>query len=53
MNGFFHFFLSALNPMSNLGFSRGLGALMMSIDLWWWAFFLVVIIIGLVPAIIC
>jgi len=53
VNGFFHFFLSALNPMANLGFSRGLAALMTSIDLWWWAFFVVVIIIGLLPSIIC
>ena len=36
MNGFLHYFLSALDPMSNLGFSRALPKLMTSALPSWW-----------------
>ncbi len=36
MNGFLHYFLSALDPMSNLGFSRAFPKLMMSALPSWW-----------------
>jgi len=36
MNGFLHYFLSALDPMSNLGFSRALPKLMGSTLPSWW-----------------
>jgi poly-beta-1,6-N-acetyl-D-glucosamine synthase len=36
MNGFLHYFLSAVDPMSNLGFSRALPKLMSSALLSWW-----------------
>ena len=36
MNGFLHYFLSALDPMSNLGFSRAFLKLMMSALPYWW-----------------
>ena len=38
MNGFFHYFLSALDPMANLGFSRAFVALMFSELPYWWLF---------------
>ena len=38
MNGFFHYFLSALDPMANLGFSRAFVALMFSETPYWWLF---------------
>lgn len=36
MNGFLHYFLSAVDPMSNLGFSRAFPKLMMSALPSWW-----------------
>src|SRR5271154_1953295 len=36
MNGFLHYFLSALDPMSNLGFSRAFPKLMTSALPSWW-----------------
>ena len=45
MNGFLHYFLSALDPMSNLGFSRALPKLMTSALPSWW--FEVVLPVGL------
>ena len=50
MNGFFHYFLSALDPMANLGFSRAFVALMFS-ELPWWLFALSFVLMVL-PAII-
>jgi poly-beta-1,6-N-acetyl-D-glucosamine synthase len=45
MNGFLHYFLSALDPMSNLGFSRAFPKLMTSVLPSWW--FEVVLPVGL------
>ncbi len=48
MNGFLHYFLSALDPMSNLGFSRAFPKLMTSgLPSWW---FEVVLPVALVVA---
>jgi poly-beta-1,6-N-acetyl-D-glucosamine synthase len=51
MNGFLHYFLSALDPMSNLGFSRAFAKLMGSALPSWW--FEVVLPVGFIilPAI--
>ena len=39
MNGFLHYFLSVLNPMTNLGFSRAVIELMSSeLPSWWLVF---------------
>ena len=51
MNGFFHYFLSALDPMANLGFSRAFVALMFSELPYWWLFALSFVLMVL-PAII-
>jgi cellulose synthase/poly-beta-1,6-N-acetylglucosamine synthase-like glycosyltransferase len=52
MNGFLHYFLSSLNPMVNLGFSRALPELMRSeLLLWWFVFFLSFVLLVL-PSII-
>ena len=48
MNGFLHYFLSALDPMSNLGFSRAFPKLMTSALPSWW--FEVVLPVALVVA---
>ena len=52
MIGFFHFLFATFNPMVNLGFTRGLGALMGSLDPSWWLLFLAVFLIGLLPSLI-
>ena len=48
MNGFLRYFLSALDPMSNLGFSRAFPKLMTSALPSWW--FEVVLPVALVVA---
>jgi cellulose synthase/poly-beta-1,6-N-acetylglucosamine synthase-like glycosyltransferase len=53
MNGFFHYFMSALEPMSNLGFSRSFSELMSSELPLWWLLFVFPFIIVQLPAIIC
>jgi cellulose synthase/poly-beta-1,6-N-acetylglucosamine synthase-like glycosyltransferase len=53
MNGFFHYFMSALEPMSNLGFSRSFSELMSSELPSWWLLFVLPFIIVQLPAIIC
>jgi cellulose synthase/poly-beta-1,6-N-acetylglucosamine synthase-like glycosyltransferase len=53
MNGFFHYFISALELMSNLGFSRSFSELMSSELPSWWLLFVSPFIIVQLPAIIC
>ena len=53
MNGFFHYFTSALDPMSNLGFSRAFSELMSSEVLSWWLLFVLPFARVELPAIIC
>jgi cellulose synthase/poly-beta-1,6-N-acetylglucosamine synthase-like glycosyltransferase len=53
MNGFFHYFTSALDPMSNLGFSRAFSELMSSEVLSWWLLFVLPFASVELPAIIC
>ncbi len=46
MNGFFHYFLSALDPMANLGFSPSLSrADDVSANSEWWLFFVLPFVI--------
>jgi poly-beta-1,6-N-acetyl-D-glucosamine synthase len=52
MNGFIHYFLGALNPMMNLGFSRALGELMSSQLMSWWLVFVVPFVIVQLPALV-
>ena len=52
MNGFLHYFLSALDPMSNLGFSRAFPKLMSSaLPSWWFEVVLPVALIILPAAV--
>jgi poly-beta-1,6-N-acetyl-D-glucosamine synthase len=52
MNGFLHYFLSALDPMSNLGFSRAFPGLMASaLPSWWFEVVLPVALI-ILPAVV-
>src|SRR5215468_997488 len=51
MNGFFHYFLSALDPMTNLGFSRAFVPLLVSEFPYWWLFVFSFVLMVL-PAII-
>jgi len=53
MSGFFHYFLSVLDPMSNLGFSRALGELMSSELPRWWLFIVVPAAIMVLPSLVC
>ena len=53
MNGFFHYFLSALDPMANLGFSRAFPELMMSASSEWWLFFVLPFVVVQLPSIVC
>lgn len=53
MNGFFHYFLSALDPMANLGFSRAFPELMTSANSEWWLFFVLPFVIVQLPSIVC
>jgi biofilm PGA synthesis N-glycosyltransferase PgaC len=51
MNGFFHFFLSAVNPMMNVGFSGALPELMTSAHPAWWLI-IYMFVIGTLPPIV-
>src|SRR5262249_26677531 len=51
MNCFYHYFLSALDPMTNLGFSRAFVALTFSESPYWWLFVLL-FVLTVLPAII-
>ena len=53
MNGFLHYFLSALDPISNLGFSRAVPELMSSELLYWWLFFVLPFVIVQLPSLVC
>jgi poly-beta-1,6-N-acetyl-D-glucosamine synthase len=53
MNGFLHYFLSALDPMSNLGFSRAAAELMSSELPWWWLMMVFPFVIMVLPSIVC
>jgi cellulose synthase/poly-beta-1,6-N-acetylglucosamine synthase-like glycosyltransferase len=53
MNGFLHYFLSTLDPFSNLGFSRAFNELMSSRLPSWWLLFVVPFIIGELPSVVC
>ena len=52
MNGFLHYFLSALDPMSNLGFSRAFPKLMTSALPFWWLEVVLPVAMVVSPAII-
>jgi len=51
MNGFLHYFLSALDPMSNLGFSRAFAKLMGSALPSWWLEVVLPVAFIILPAI--
>jgi poly-beta-1,6-N-acetyl-D-glucosamine synthase len=53
VSGFFHYFLSTVDPMGNLGFSRALAELMSSeLPSWWLGVVLPFVVLQL-PAIVC
>jgi cellulose synthase/poly-beta-1,6-N-acetylglucosamine synthase-like glycosyltransferase len=52
MNGFLHYFLSALDPMSNLGFSRAFPKLMTSALPSWWFEAVLPVALFVLPAVI-
>jgi len=52
MNGFSHYFLSTLDPMSNLGFSRALPKLMTSALPFWWLEVVLPVAMVVSPAIV-
>ena len=52
MNGFLHYFLSALDPMSNLGFSRAFPKLMTSALPAWWLEVVLPVALVVLPAVI-
>jgi len=52
MNGFLHYFLSALNPMANLGFSRAIAELISSELPGWWLMFVVTFLAVVLPAVL-
>jgi biofilm PGA synthesis N-glycosyltransferase PgaC len=52
MNGYFHYFLSAINPMSNLGFSRALPELTLSVLPYWWLIIVIPFCWSVLPALI-
>jgi len=51
MTGFLHYFLSTLDPTSNLGFSRALPELLSSTLIGWWLLFIAPLMIFLLPGI--
>jgi cellulose synthase/poly-beta-1,6-N-acetylglucosamine synthase-like glycosyltransferase len=53
MNGFFHYFFSVFDPMSNPGFSRSVAELLSSELLQWWLVFVLPFVILQLPAIVC
>jgi biofilm PGA synthesis N-glycosyltransferase PgaC len=53
MNGFLHYFLSALDPMTNLGFSRAVAELMSSALPSWWLIVVLPFVILMLPSIGC
>ena len=52
MNGFLHYFLSALDPMSSLGFSRAFPKLMTTVLPFWWLEVVLPVALLVSPAII-
>jgi len=53
MNGFLHYFLSVLDPMANLGFSRAIAELMSSALPSWWLVFVLTFLAVVLPVIAC
>jgi cellulose synthase/poly-beta-1,6-N-acetylglucosamine synthase-like glycosyltransferase len=53
MNGFLQYFLSALNPMVNIGFARGVIELMQSELPSWWLIFIPAFVTIALPSIAC
>ncbi len=52
MDGFFKYFWSTLDPMSNIGFSRAIPDLMWSALLSWWLLVVLPFVLGVLPAIV-
>jgi len=52
VNGFFHYFLSALDPMVNIGFSGAFVELMSSELPVWWLVFVLAFVVTVLPSII-
>lgn len=53
MNSFLHYFISALDPMVNLGFSRAVLTLLQSELPYWWLVFVLAFITMLLPSLAC
>jgi cellulose synthase/poly-beta-1,6-N-acetylglucosamine synthase-like glycosyltransferase len=53
VNGFLHFILSPLDPLTNLGFSRAVTELMTSALPSWWLIFVIPFVIMVLPSIVC
>jgi biofilm PGA synthesis N-glycosyltransferase PgaC len=53
VNGFFHYLLSAVLPMANLGFSRALPELMWSALISWWLVIVLPFVIWIAPSVVC
>jgi poly-beta-1,6-N-acetyl-D-glucosamine synthase len=53
MSGFLHYFLSAIDPAGNLGFSRALPELMSATYGPWWLMYVVPVVIWFVPSLVC
>jgi biofilm PGA synthesis N-glycosyltransferase PgaC len=53
MSGFTHYFLSAIDPTTNLGFSRALPELMSSAFIPWWLMYVVPVVVWFLPSMLC
>jgi cellulose synthase/poly-beta-1,6-N-acetylglucosamine synthase-like glycosyltransferase len=52
VSGLLHYLLAIVDPMTNMGFARGLGALMTSEDPGWWLLFFAMFVIGVLPSLV-